>query len=158
KIFEMPGDREQQERLRREKLIEKFIDGLDGVVWSVVCIQHPRMGFPRTLRSKPSAFVYLESESDRPLPPETIQAIPMILASNEPELGAEAITVMDRKGHPYLDPSNPALRMRTQDLMREQELRDKVADRLNWIKGVRIWVELGDRGGTARDPAVQAQP
>ena len=153
KIFEMPGDREQQERLRREKLIEKFINGLDGVVWSVVCIQHPRMGFPRTSRSKPSAFVYLESESDRPLPPETIQAIPMILTSNEPELGAEAITVMDRKGHPYLDPSNPALRRRTQDLMREQELRDKVADRLNWIRGVRIWVELGDRGETARGPA-----
>ena len=31
----------------------------------------------------------------------------MILTSNEPELGADAITVMDRKGRPYLDPSNP---------------------------------------------------
>jgi Secretory protein of YscJ/FliF family len=156
KIFEMP-DREQEERLRREKLIERFINGLDGVVWSVVCIQHPRAAFPRMTRIKPSAFVYLESESDRPLPPEAIQAIPMILTSNEPELSAEAITVMDRKGHPYLDPSNPMLGKRTRDLMREQELRDKVADRLSWIKGVRIWVELGDGGETAQDSAAKAQ-
>ena len=157
KMFEMPGDREQQERLRREKLIERFINGLDGVVWSVVCIQHPRAAFARTSRIKPSAFVYLESESDRPLPSETIQAISMILTSNELELGADTITVMDRKGRPYLDPSNPRLGRQTRDRLREQELRDKVADRLNWIKGVRIWVELGDRAETAPESLTRDQ-
>jgi hypothetical protein len=158
KIFEMPGDREQQERLRREKLIERFINGLDGVVWSVVCLQNPRAAFPRATRIKPSAFVYLESESDRPLPSETVQAIPMILTSNAPELGADTITVMDRKGRPYLDPSNPRLGKQTRDRVREREVRDEVADRLNWIKGVRIWVELGDRGETAADPAARDRP
>src|SRR5262249_35037393 len=143
--------------LRKEKLIEKFIDGLDGVVWSVVCLQHPRAAFPRTSRLKPTAFVYLESESDRPLPPEAVQAIPMILTSTAPELSADAITVMDRKGRPYLDPSNPMLGKQTHDRVRETELRDQVADRLKWIKGVQIWVELGDRGETARAPAAPAQ-
>jgi hypothetical protein len=147
-ILKTPGDREQQERLRREKLIERFIDGLDGVVWSVVCIQHPRTAFTKTSRIKPSAFVYLESESDRPLPWKTVQAIQLILKNNEPELGVEAIAMMDRKGRPYLDPSNPRLGEETRDRVRKQELQDEVADRLNWIKGVRIFVDLGDWGET----------
>lgn len=156
-ILKTPGDREQHERLRKEKLIERFIDGLDGVVWSVVCIQRPRATFPRTSRVKPSAFVYLESESDRPLPLQTVQAIPDILIHNEPELSIDAICVMDRKGRPYLDPGNPMLGQLTHDRLREQELRDEIADRLNWIKGVQIWVELGDRGSSAAEPAAEVK-
>jgi type III secretory pathway lipoprotein EscJ len=149
-----PGEREQQERLRKEQLIERFISGLDGVAWSVVCIQHPpRTAASRGARGRPSAFVYLESEADRPLPSQTVQAIPRILASNEPGLAAEAISVMDRKGRPYLDPSNPVLGRLTRNKVREQELRDEVADRLHWIKGVQIWVELGDRGEAIQGPA-----
>jgi hypothetical protein len=151
-------EKEQKERLRREKLIERFVDGLEGVVWSVVCIQHPRTRFSRITRTKPSAFVYLESESDQPLPLQTVQAIPKILTANEPELAAEAITVMDRKGHPYLDPSNPELGKLTIDRAREHELRDQVADRLNWIKDVRIWVELAERGESAHVPAAKGKP
>ncbi len=63
----------------------------------------------RSTRTKPSAFVYLECKADRTLPLRTVQAITTFLTSNEPDLSAEAITVMDRKGRPYLDRRNPAL-------------------------------------------------
>ena len=103
-----PRDREQRDRLRSEKMIERFIDSLEGVVWSVVCIQYPRATFPRTARTAPSAFVYLEGEADRLLPSQTVRAIPAILLGNVPDLTLEAITMMDRKGHSYLDPRDPA--------------------------------------------------
>jgi flagellar M-ring protein FliF len=136
-----PGDKEQRERLRSEKMIERFIDNLEGVVWSVVCIQYPRAAFPRAARTGPSAFVYLEGEADRLLPSQTVRAIPAILLSNVPDLSLEAITMMDRKGRSYLDPHNPAAGRQT----REEELRQKIVERLPWLKGVLVWVELTDR-------------
>jgi flagellar M-ring protein FliF len=136
-----PRDREQRDRLRSEKMIERFIDNLEGVVWSVVCIQYPRATFPRTARTAPSAFVYLEGEADRLLPSHTVRAIPAILLSNVPDLTLEAITMIDRKGHSYLDPRDPAAGRQT----REEELRQKIVERLPWLKNVQVWVELTDR-------------
>src|SRR5262249_46005296 len=71
----------------------------------------------------------------------------------------ERITVMDRKGRPYLDPTNPALGKLTLKRAREQEVEAQVADQLNWIKGVRIWAKVDDRGdATPAAAAVQGQP
>ncbi len=122
-------------------MIERFIDSLEGVVWSVVCIQYPRATFPRMRGTRPSAFVYLESEADRLLPSQTVRAIPAILLGNVPDLCLEAITMMDRKGRSYLDPRNPEAGRQT----REEELRQKIVERLPWLKGVQVWVELTDR-------------
>ncbi len=140
-LFQTPDERERQERLRREKFMEKAIDDLDGVAWSVVCIRHPRSGYHRNARIRTSAFVLLESEGDRPLPSNAIRAIPSILLANEPELAENAITVMDRKGRPYLDPANPGLGKETLDRVQMEELRDRILDRLNGIRGVQVFVD-----------------
>ncbi len=145
-------ERERQERLRREKLMEKAIDDLDGVAWSVVCIRHPRSGHLRSARVRTSAFVYLEGEGDRPLPSNAIRAIPTILLANEPELAVDAITVMDRKGRPYLDPANPGLGKETLDRVQMEELRDRILDRLNGIRGVQVWVDPPEHGTPASEP------
>jgi flagellar biosynthesis/type III secretory pathway M-ring protein FliF/YscJ len=147
-FLDTPHEREQKDRLRRERMIARFIDGLDGVVWSLVAIRYPRAELARHSRAKPSAFVYLETEPDRPLPSRTVQTIPAIVMSNEPELSHDAITVMDRRGRRYLDPHNPALGDQSRDRAREEEIRAEILEKLGWIKGVQVWVELIDR----RDP------
>ena len=67
---------------------------------------------------------------------------------------------MDRKGHLYLDPTEPALGKLTRDGVREQELHEEVADRLSWIEGVRVFVEVGDRrqGRAAQEQRAAAPP
>ncbi len=139
-MWEPAEVREQRERLGREKMIERIIDDLDGVVWSVVSIQHPRGRLSRPSRARPSAFVYLECERNRPLPEKTVQAIPLIVTGLglEPELSTDAITVMDRTGRLFLDQKNPDVGKLTRDRAREQELRERVAEQLSWIDGVRV--------------------
>jgi hypothetical protein len=154
-----PEDRQQRDRLRSEKMIERLINNLPGVVWSFASIRHPRPTLMRHSRINPSAFVWLECEPNRPLPLQTIQAIPSIVtgASDEPELSADAIRVMDKGGRVLLDPHNPNLGRETRARVREQELRDRVADLLSWINGVRILLVPGDRSHSAPPPA-QAEP
>ncbi len=53
-----------------------------------------------------------------------------------------AITVMDRRGHRYLDPSNPSLGDISRDRAREEELSEKILEKLDWIKGVRVLVQV----------------
>lgn len=151
-------DRQQRDRLRQEKLIERAINELPGVVWSLASIQHPRTKWPRAARTRPSAFVYLECEPNRPLPLQTVQAIPAIVTglSNEPELSADAIKVVDRGGRVLLDPHNPNLGRETRARVREQELRDRVGELLSWIAGVRILLVPGDRGQPLAAPGSSA--
>ncbi len=136
-VVATPEDREHRERLVSEQLIERFIDDLPGVDSSFVSIQRPRARFGDA-RPAPSAFVYLEGDSDRPLPSRTVRAIAAILQSKE-GVGLDAITMMDHNCNSYLDPHDPAAGQQTH----EEELRQRIVERLPWIKGVQVWVELG---------------
>jgi flagellar M-ring protein FliF len=158
-VVETARDKERNERTLHEKLIEKCIDDLDGVVRSQVRILYPRPAAVRRTRAKPSAFVYLETEPTRPLPSRTVQAICTILISNEPELSRESIAVMD-KDHRYLDPSNPALGDSSRDQAREEDLRKEILEKLTWIKGVEAWVELSGvrEEAAARGPFAAVGP
>src|SRR5262249_32447415 len=95
---------------------------------------------------------------DRSLPLRTVQAITAFLTSNEPDLGAEAITVMDRKGRRYLDRRDPAVGKQTRVRAREEELRDQIVDTLSWIEGIRVRVDLNDRRDVPADPLTRSQP
>ena len=66
-ILESPLEREQRKELAREKILERIIGRLDGVVWSLVSIHRPPHRRVRS-NSKPSAFVYIETEGNRKLP------------------------------------------------------------------------------------------
>jgi hypothetical protein len=147
-ILLTPEERRQRDRVRREKLIERMINSLPGVVYSFASIEHPPPTLMRSPRIKPSAFVWLECEPNRPLPLQTVQAIPSIVTglSHEPELSADAIKVMDKVGRVLLDPHNPIVGRETRARVREEALRDQVAELLSWIKGVRIVLVPGDRG------------
>ena len=91
---------------------------------------------------KPTAFVYVETEGGRALPYRTIQAIPAILAANVRDLAPDSITVMDRRGNRYLDPGNPALGDNSRNRAREEEISEEILEKLDWIKGVRVQVQV----------------
>jgi hypothetical protein len=141
-IWETPGEREQKKELSREKILERLIGQLDGVRWSLVSIHRPRSPAWSRATAKPSAFVYIETEGNRKLPHQTVQSIPGILAGYEPELVAGAIRVMDQRGNKYLDPADPMLGEGSRNRAREEQLSEEIIEKLGWIKGVRVQVQV----------------
>jgi hypothetical protein len=139
---ETTEERNQREQLKHERILEAMIGQQPGVVWSLVSIQLPRVSIGMRNPPKPSAFVYLETEGDRQLPFGTVQAITTILRGYVPDLNLHAIRAMDRRGHKYLDPSDPSLGDISRKRAREQELSEKILEKLDWIKGVRVLVQV----------------
>jgi flagellar M-ring protein FliF len=154
-FWESTGEREHRELLLREKMIERLIGEQEGVKWSVVSINRPRGSLMSRPSAKPSAFVYIETEGGRSLPSRTVQTIPVILIGYAPELTPGSITVMDRRGKKYLEPGNPALGDNSRNRVREEEISEEILERLDWIKGVRVAVQVVTPRGaaTAVEPA-----
>jgi flagellar biosynthesis/type III secretory pathway M-ring protein FliF/YscJ len=141
-FWDGPNEREKKEKLKLEKILERLIADQEGVLWPLVSIDRPRSsGFSR-INAKPTAFVYVETEGGRALPYRTIQAIPAILAANVRDLAPGSITVMDRRGNRYLDPGNPALGDNSRNRAREEEISEEIVEKLDWIKGVRVQVQV----------------
>jgi flagellar M-ring protein FliF len=141
-FWETTEDRLQREQLKDERILEAMIVKLPGVVWSLVSVHKPRGSMGMRNPPKPSAFVYLETEGDRQLPFGTVQAIANILRGYVRDLPVDSIRAMDRRGHKYLDPSDPALGDISRNRAREEELGEKILEKLDWIKGVRILVQV----------------
>ena len=143
-LWESPHDREIREHREQEKILESMIGELHGIVGCFVRLDQPKARFGLQPSAKPSAFVRLETEGDRQLPFQTVQSITTILRGYEPGLSAEAVTVVDRRGHKYLDAGNPALSVLSHNRAREEELSQQILEQLEWIKGVRVSVQLPD--------------
>jgi flagellar M-ring protein FliF len=150
-FWDGPSEREKKEKLKLEKILERLISDQEGVLSPWVSIDRPHSSaFART-NPKPTAFVYVETEGGRALPYRTIQAIPAILAANVRDLTPGSITVMDSRGNRYLDPGNPALGDNSRNRAREEEISEEILDKLDWIKGVRVQVQVITAG--AQDSA-----
>lgn len=141
-IWDTPNARDRKQELARAKILERLIGQLDGVVSSWVSIHRPRTSGWVRPTSKPSAFVYVETEGKRRLPYQTVQSIPAILAGSEPDLTPGSITLVDHNGNKYLDPGDPALGDSSRNRAREEELDEEIAEKLDWIKGVRVQVQV----------------
>jgi hypothetical protein len=140
-VFANSHEKEQQDLLAREKELETYLSNLPGVVWSVVSLRYPKpTGFQP--RAKPSAFVFLEAEGDRLLPATTVSAIEACLIGYEPELTTNAITVIDRRGHPYLEAGKPGQGNLSRTKAREESLKEDILEKLHWVSGVEVWVSL----------------
>ncbi len=141
-FWDLPSEREQKAQLTREKVVERLIGEQEGVAWSLVSLHRPRSSPFQRSQSKPSAFVYIETEGGRVLPSRTVQSIPAILAGLEPELAPSSITVMDTRGNRYFDSGNPALGDSSRHRAREEEMTHEILEKLDWIKGVRVQVQV----------------
>jgi len=156
-FWETTGEHEQKKQLAREKILERLIGQLDGVGWCLVSIHRPRTSAWGRAATKPTAFVYIETEGNRKLPYQTVQSIPGILAGYEPDLTPGSIRVIDKRGNKYLDPGDPALGDSSRNRAREEELGEEIVEKLDWIKGVRVQVQvIGPRAATAG--AASGQP
>jgi hypothetical protein len=141
-IFATPSEREQKEELIRERILERLIGQREGVVWCLVKIDRPRPPAWGHQHVKPTAFVYIETDGNRLLPYQTVQSIPAILAGFDPEVTPGSITVMDHRGHRYFDAGDPALGASARNRAREEELNEEIAEKLDWINGVRVHVQV----------------
>jgi flagellar M-ring protein FliF len=157
-FLDPPNERERKKHLDREKILERLIKKLDGVGWSLVSINRPQTSGRFRPVGKTSAFVYLETEGNRHLPSQTIQAIPLIVARFETDLTPASITVMDRWGKIYFDAGNLTVGDQARDRAREEELAGEIKYALNWIKGVRVQVQVatprsGEPGSAVASPS-----
>ncbi len=142
-FWDGPGEREQKEKLKLERMLERLISEQSGVLRAVVSINRPRPStFARNSATKPSAFVYVETDGGRALPSRSVQAILSLLEGFIPGLVPESITVMDHRSTRYLDPANLALSDHSRDRAREEEIAEEILDKLDWIKGVRVQVRV----------------
>jgi hypothetical protein len=140
--WESPGDRAAREHLDRAKIVETMINDLPGIVRSFVGVNRPKARLTLQPTGKPSALVWLETDGDRQLPFRTVQSITTILTGYEEGLSADAITVVDRRGHKYLVAGNPELSALSSNRAREEELSQEILEEFHWIKGMRVSVQL----------------
>jgi type III secretory pathway lipoprotein EscJ len=141
-VWDGPVEREKKDKRKLERILERLISDLEGVLSPLVSIDRPHSPSFSRSSPKPTAFVYVETEGGRALPYRTIQAIPAILAANVRDLTPESITVMDNRGNRYLDPDNPALGDNSRNRAREEEISEEILEKLDWIKGVRVQVQV----------------
>ncbi len=141
-LFDGEREREQKEKLRLERMLERLISEQQGVLSAIVSVNRPRAPMFTRNSAKPSAFVYVETEGGHALPSRSVQAILALLDGYVPGLAPESITVMDRRGMRYLDPGNPALGDHSRNRAREEEITEEILEKLDWIKGVRVQVQV----------------
>jgi flagellar biosynthesis/type III secretory pathway M-ring protein FliF/YscJ len=146
-LLESHEEKAQRQLINRERLIESFISELKGLVSSVVSLKYLQKPSLFHTPSRLSAFVFVEPEQDRPIPFQTVQSIVTTLLGCEPELTPESITIVDSRGHPYLEAGKPGLSDLSRNRARAEEVQQDILDKLAvWIKGVQVWVELIDSG------------
>jgi flagellar M-ring protein FliF len=152
-VLEGPREKERRELVRREKMLEAMVTQFQDVAWAVVSLKYPQSHHFLQARGKPSAFVFVETDGDRLIPDVTVQSISSCLVANEPEITADSITVMDRRGHLYLEAGKPGQGDLSRTRAREEKLREEIAEKLNSIKGVEVLVSLasgrGEGSGTS---------
>ena len=145
--FDLPSTNDTRQANARDELLAAMIRPLQGIVSATVMVHRPKVRASLLSRSRassgPSVFVYLETVGDREITPKTVQSIQDLIASAEPDVKHDAVTVMDRKGNRYLDANNPALGTLARNKVREDVIRAEILDQLADIKGVQVSVRLG---------------
>lgn len=142
KSFETTSEKEQRDLQVREEILEALIAKFNGI--ESVFVRLNRIRTYQGLRpvSTTSASVDLETEDNRDLHPDVVQAIQNVILANEPEVKSDAVTVIDRRGRLYLKAGNPTVGAISRTKAREDEIRRQVSDELSWIKGLQVSVRL----------------
>lgn len=156
RLWETPGEREERRLRALEQVLVRWISELHDVVEADVMLNRARSS-PRTTTGGGRAFpntqepsnalkavVRVQTEGDRPLSPQLVDAIHTFVAKTVPDLSPNSITVLDRFGrheHEFLAGVNAPLDQ-TRVRAREEQLAERIAAKLDWIPGVRVSVRL----------------
>ena len=141
-VFDWPVDRGERREEVRQREAEVMIGDLDGIESADVRVHRATARVPSARVPKLAALVRIEPKDGRAPSRQTIDAIVAILKTTEPDLPADALTIMDRSGRPYVVAGNPEAGAAMMAQVREEELRSKILIDLNWIDGVRVLVAL----------------
>ncbi len=142
----LEGMTEKQQRVLQGRnkmlgaMIRRFPDS--GIASALVEIQRRTGRGGLRPATSATAFVYLQTEDDRPISDQTVQKIQSLIVGAEPEVLRNAVTVFDQTGRHYLDASNPTVGLRSLTRSREEDFVAKLLKELDHIKGVRVTVQL----------------
>jgi flagellar biosynthesis/type III secretory pathway M-ring protein FliF/YscJ len=135
------SEREQRQAEARNELLADRIRDLDGVADAEVSVNRRprRIGQPAPAAT---AFVYLETEDGRRLSHKTWQSIVEMVASSEPDVRKDAVTVMDHKGEKYSDAADPTVTAQARERARAEGFEQEIKEKLDWITGVDVSVRF----------------
>ncbi len=138
-------DRELIELRVQEKTLREAIARLPGVTSPTVVLTP----VPSGTRFRPTlsytAMVFVQSESGQPLPAETVAKIRHVLKTLAPTVEPNGVTLLDlTNGHEYLVAGQPDLEAESTVRVREEEIREKILNQVNFIEGVRVAVSLDE--------------
>ncbi|WP_254053757.1 flagellar biosynthesis/type III secretory pathway lipoprotein [Singulisphaera sp. GP187] len=156
RAWELPKDKDQRELRAKAEILEILIGELDGIVSASVDIYKTPTKTGGRPTTTTTAFVMLETKDSRKIGPKTVQSIKAFMVGNEPELKEDAVSVMDREGNRYLDPSKPSLDVISRTQAREEDLKQEILQQLDWINDVRVTVQMV--APPAPEPVVVAEP
>jgi len=139
-----PGDKEQRQNKGREEILAAMIRKFDGIISAYVTINRPRArGVLRPgANTRPTAFVWLETDGGREISHKTVQSIQNLMVGNEPDLKPDAVTVFDQKGRHYLVAGDPKYSTISATRAREEDLAQRLLEQIDWVEGVRVTVQL----------------
>jgi hypothetical protein len=145
-----PGEKEQHQNKVREDILAAMIRQFDGILSAYVTINRPRTrGWLRPgagpgpgAGPRPTAFVWLETDGGREIGHKTVQSIQNLIVGNEPDVKIDAVTVYDQKGRHYLVAGDPKYSTISATRAREEDLRQRIVEQIDWIDGVRVTVQL----------------
>ncbi len=143
-IMDGPAEREQRSRGSTEKSLQAMIEDIDnsGIETASVKIHRivDRVGIrPQT---NVSVTVYVTTQNKRSLSGETVQAIQAFSRLMIPELKPTAVNLVDRQGREYLSSKNPTAEVMSLTKAREEKLSDGIAEKLDFIPGVKVTVRI----------------
>jgi flagellar biosynthesis/type III secretory pathway M-ring protein FliF/YscJ len=139
-----PLEREQRQIKVREEILGAMIRNLDGIVSAYVTLNRPRArnGLRPNAASRPTAFVWLETDGGREIRHKTVQSIQNIIVGSETDIKPDAVTVFDQKGRHYLVAGDPKYSTISHTRAREEDLDERILEQIDWVKGVRVTVQL----------------
>jgi flagellar biosynthesis/type III secretory pathway M-ring protein FliF/YscJ len=140
-FWDTTSAKQERELHAKEQILEAMICKLEGIVSAYVTINRTTTRVGLRPATTATAFVWLETRDDREIGPKTVQNIQHIIVGNEPAIKPDAVSIQDSK-HQYLDPRDPALNESARIRAREEEIREELLEQIDWIKGVRVTVQL----------------
>ncbi|MDR3633617.1 MAG: hypothetical protein P4L84_07255 [Isosphaeraceae bacterium] len=159
-LLETPWDRDRRVLQARGERLAEMIRRLpdSGIIAAHVEIQ--RLPASPGMRSSvhPTAFVLLETERDRAVRFQIIKTIEEMIVASEAGMKPDAISIFDQGGHHYIDALKPEVREQTHIHAREEELSEKILDRIDHIKGVQVTVQMVPVAPSKPEPAVKPEP
>jgi hypothetical protein len=144
----------------REEILGAMIRNLDGIVSAYVTLNRPkaRGGLRPGTGARPTAFVWLETEGGREIPHKAVQSIQKIIVGSEPDLKSDAVTVFDQKGRHYLVAGDPKYSTISHTRAREEDLDQRILEQIDFVKGVRVTVQLVPAPTAIRAPSPAPEP